>query len=80
MTLAELKPGKLAIIEKVQIGLQIEGLANRLEAIGIIPDRQVQVLRSAWFGGPLHIRVGSTTEVAIRRQEASMIVVNPVKE
>jgi ferrous iron transport protein A len=43
--------------------------------MGIIPDKSIQVLRKAGFGGPLHIRIGSTTEIAIRRQEAEMIKV-----
>ena len=43
--------------------------------MGIISDKPIQVLRKAWFGGPLHIRVGSTTEIAIRQQEAKMVQV-----
>jgi ferrous iron transport protein A len=76
MTLSELKPGKRALVEKIQIcSSHGQGLANRLEAIGIIPNKSITVLRQAWFGGPLHVRVGSTTEIAIRHQEAKTIII-----
>jgi ferrous iron transport protein A len=43
--------------------------------MGIAPNKVVKILRKAWFGGPLHIRIGSTTEVAIRKQEAELVLV-----
>ena len=75
MTLSELELGKLAIVNDIQLKHYNQDLGKRLNAMGIIPDKSIQVLRKAWFGGPLHIRVGSTTEIAIRRQEAEMIQV-----
>jgi ferrous iron transport protein A len=44
-------------------------------ALGIVPEKPIQVLRKAGFGGPLHVRVGVTTEVAIRRREAARVKV-----
>ena len=44
--------------------------------MALIPDKQIQVLPKTWFGRPLHIRVGSTTEIVIRRQEAEMLRVH----
>jgi ferrous iron transport protein A len=79
MTLSELKPGKLALVEGIQNYSQTQGLVNRLEAIGITPNKPVMVLRKAWFGGPLHVRVGSTTEIAIRHQEAKTILLQGVE-
>jgi ferrous iron transport protein A len=73
MTLSELESGKLAVVDQIELKSHRQELGNRLTAMGIIPDKQIQVLRKAWFGGPLHIRVGSTTEIAIRRQEAEMV-------
>jgi ferrous iron transport protein A len=73
MTLSELKPGKLALVKQIENATQNHHLVNRLEAIGIIPNKPILVLRQAWFGGPLHVRVGSTTEIAIRHQEAKNI-------
>jgi len=78
MTLSELKPGSVAIVEKVQLSRHGKGLAKRLEAMGIVPNRPIRVLRKAWFGGPLHIRIGSTTEVAIRKEEATMVLIQPM--
>jgi ferrous iron transport protein A len=43
--------------------------------MGILPDKPIQVLRKAMFGGPIHLRIGSTTEVAMRRTEAQLIAV-----
>lgn len=70
MSLSELKPGQMALIEQVQETTETVGFVQRLAALGIIPHRPIQVLRVAQFGGPLHVRVGTTTEVAIRRREA----------
>lgn len=75
MTLAELSPGKAATIRSIDSNEQGEELLLRLAAMGIVPDKPIQVLRRAWFGGPLHVRVGLTTEVAMRRQEAAQILI-----
>jgi ferrous iron transport protein A len=74
MTLSELEPGKLAFVAKIKVCDQSKGLANRLEAMGIIPNKPITVIRKAWFGGPLHVRIGATTEIAIRHQEAKKII------
>jgi len=75
MKLSELRSGKPAIVDHIQSSQAKEALVKRLAAMGIIPGKPIQVLRKAWFGGPLHIRVGSITEIAIRRQEANMVEV-----
>lgn len=43
--------------------------------MGLIPGKPVQVIHTAWLGGPLVVRVGSTTEIAIRRSEAELVVI-----
>jgi ferrous iron transport protein A len=78
MTLSELKPGKLALVQHIKNCPETQGLVNRLEGIGIIPNKPIMVLRQAWFGGPLHVRVGSTTEIAIRHHEAKTIHLQPI--
>jgi len=78
MNLADLALEKTAVVNRVQTDYCGEALAQRLEALGISPEREVRVLRKAWFGGPLHVRVGATTEVALRRQEAQQILVTPI--
>lgn len=73
MTLSELEPGKIAFVKQIESVTENQNLVNRLEAIGIIPNKPIMVLRQAWFGGPLHVRIGATTEIAIRHQEAKTI-------
>jgi len=75
MTLLDLTVGKVALVDQVALGSHGQGLATRLEAMGIIPNKPIRVLRKAWLGGPLHIQVGSTTEIAIRRQEARNVLI-----
>lgn len=78
MSLLELPIGQVATISHTQASVFGPGFTDRLAALGIIQGRRVEVLRKAILGGPLHIRVGSTTEVAIRRQEAALIFLNPI--
>lgn len=73
MTLSELLPGQTAIVTEILESRYGQGLSNRLEAMGMISNKPVSVIRKAGFGGPLHVRVGLTTEVAIRREEAKMV-------
>jgi ferrous iron transport protein A len=73
MTLAELNTGQMAIVSEIRVGRHGQGLSNRLEAMGMITNKLVTVLRKAGLGGPLHVRIGLTTEVAIRRAEAKMV-------
>ena len=75
MTLLDLVVGKVVLVDQVSLGSHGQGLATRLEAMGIIPNKPIRVLRKAWLGGPLHIQVGSTTEIAIRRQEARNVLI-----
>jgi ferrous iron transport protein A len=51
-------------------------LEQRLQALGFRAGKQISIVRKAWFGGPLHIRVG-TTEVIMRRRDAAAIQVQP---
>ncbi|MFM1843861.1 MAG: hypothetical protein RLZZ490_2604 [Cyanobacteriota bacterium] len=75
MSLLELSVGQIAVVKSIQLGVHGPGLITRLEAMGILPDKPIQVLRKAMFGGPIHLRIGSTTEVAMRRTEAQLIAV-----
>ncbi|MBP0018228.1 MAG: FeoA domain-containing protein [Cyanobacteria bacterium SBLK] len=83
MSLIELQVGILARVEKIadvgeNIALEntaLGRLSQRLQAMGILQDRPIEVLRRSGFGGPLHIRTGQTTELAIRQQEAALIMV-----
>jgi ferrous iron transport protein A len=58
-------------------GVHVEGdLRTRLTALGLEAGKEVQVLRRAGLGGPLHVRVG-TTEIILRRNEAANIQISP---
>jgi ferrous iron transport protein A len=74
ISLSELKPGQIAVIDQVNETPETAGFVQRLAALGIVPQRSIEVLRVAGFGGPLHIRVG-TTEMAIRSTEARSVQV-----
>lgn len=73
MTLSELEAGDVAFVEQVTIDQHGRDLANRLAALGVVANKPIRVLRKAWFGGPLHVRVGLTTEIALRAHEAGMV-------
>ncbi|MCL2924344.1 MAG: ferrous iron transport protein A [Trichodesmium sp. MAG_R04] len=75
MNLADLKIGQIAIVDQV-LNIDCEqGTVQRLAAMGVVSDKPVQVLGKAKFNGPLHIRVGATTEIAIRPHEAEIIII-----
>ncbi len=56
-TLADLSPHQLARICNLRVD---SDLAQRLAALGLRPDREIQVLRRGFLRGPLQVRVGST--------------------
>jgi len=67
--LADLAPGQSATIAAIEAHA---GLRNRLEALGLNRGQRVQMLRGAWFAGPLHVRVGMT-ELMLRRADAARV-------
>jgi ferrous iron transport protein A len=44
--------------------------------LGFRVGREISIVRKAWLGGPLHVRIG-TTEVIMRRRDARAIQVQP---
>lgn len=81
IALTELPIGIFARVEKIvdrRENITSEKLSQRLAAMGILSDRSIEVLRRAGFGGPLHVRAGQTTELAIRQQEAELIIVRVI--
>jgi ferrous iron transport protein A len=72
-TLERLPCGQYAYIK----GVDVQGdLRTRLTALGLETGKEIQVLRRASLGGPLHVRVG-TTEIILRRNEAASIQISP---
>ena len=78
MTLNDFKHQQQGRIERLETTHHGIALTRRLAALGLVPDRIVTLIRRAPLCGPLHVRVGSTTEIALRRAEAACIRVTPV--
>ncbi|MEB3343412.1 FeoA family protein [Okeania sp.] len=75
MNLLHLKTGQIGIVERIISNDDTRGIVQRLEKKGIVSNKPVQVLGKSKLLGPLHIRVGSSREITIQRQEAEMIMV-----
>ncbi len=73
-TLAELPLRHLARVCHLRVEPE---LAQRLIALGLRRDREIEVLRRSWLSGPLLVRVG-TTEFMMRRDAARLIDVEPL--
>lgn len=59
---------------------QEHSMLLRLLEIGFLPGETVQVVaRGGWGGDPIAVRVGQAT-FALRRQEASMVQVQPLDD
>ncbi|AZN38160.1 ferrous iron transport protein A [Iodobacter ciconiae] len=72
MTLADLPLNIPARILSARLDAD---LCQRLAALGLHVQRDVQVIRRGVMGGPLQLRVGST-EFMLRRNDARQIVVD----
>jgi len=77
--LGELNPGASAKIFSVgAVGGCDSSLARRLLEMGLLEGAHVEVLHQAPFGGdPLAVRVRGTL-IALRRNEANFIEVDPL--
>jgi len=72
MPLSEVGIGATAIVRALTIE---EDVAAWLRAVGIGEGESVTVLRSAAFGGPIHVRTGSGGEFALNRALAASVLV-----
>ena len=72
ITLNTLLPGEIATIVAIHAE---EALYLRLQALGFRSGKQIELIRMASFSGPLQVRIG-TTDILLRRIEASKITVN----
>jgi ferrous iron transport protein A len=73
-TLDHFQVGQLGRITEIDADTDLK---QRLAALGLREGFTVRVLRKASFGGPMHVRVG-TTEVIMRRIEAKRLVAVPM--
>ncbi len=73
LLLRQLATGESAIIVRLDVDLELQ---KRLLALGLRVGKAVKVIRRAAFGGPIHVRIG-TTEIILRTAEAALISVSP---
>lgn len=73
LTLERLASGESASVTAINVDGELK---KRLFALGLKEGSHVRVLRYAKFGGPLHLRVG-TSELILRLKEASCICITP---
>lgn len=71
MMLSKLNPGETATIISIHTD---EALHQRLLAMGFRSGKKIELIRKAWFSGPLQVRIG-TTDILLRRTEAEKIMV-----
>ena len=70
-TLADLQVSEKARVSRLCVE---DGLKARLLAMGLASDQELELIRIAPGGGPLHVRVG-TTDLMLRRLDALAVQV-----
>ncbi len=73
LLLRQLAIGESATIVRLDVDHELQ---KRLVALGMRVGKAVKVIRRAAFGGPIHVRIG-TTELILRAAEAALISVSP---
>lgn len=73
-SLSALRSGEFATITALDAHNE---LYLRLTAMGFRIGKQIQLLRSGAFSGPLHVRIG-TTDIMLRRSEGERVKVTTV--
>ncbi len=74
MTLASVKPGQTAVITSIE---SEDESAFRLAELGLVPGREVSVIKTAPLGDPIAVKI-LNYELCLRRREAGSIMVEPV--
>ena len=77
MTLAEIAPNSSCRI--VTAADSHSDLQSRFYALGLFPGADVEVLRYAPAGDPIQVKVGGSTLLSIRKQEALLVNVEVSK-
>ena len=77
MTLTELPPRTLAIVDSVQEVGESDNIARRLRELGFVDGEQVEIVARGPLGAePLLVQVGFT-RFALRRSEAARVRLRP---
>ncbi len=74
MTITDLKPGEIAIIDEFEAYMP----PIKLLELGCLPGSSVEILIEAPMNGPIYVNVNGS-HIAIRRTVASQIAVLPFK-
>ena len=75
MLLSDLPYGRAATVERVEERLAADPIAERLRALGFVAGEPIRVVARGLFGAdPLVVQIGFT-RFALRRAEASRVVV-----
>jgi len=74
MTITDLKPGEIAIIDEFEAYMP----PIKLLELGCLPGSSVEILIEAPINGPIYVNVNGS-HIAIRRTVASQIEVLPFK-
>ncbi|MCS6978012.1 MAG: ferrous iron transport protein A [Gemmatales bacterium] len=76
MTLAELRVGQKAVVDKLEGD---SAIIQRLMEMGLLEGQIVELLGVAPLGDPLEIRLGSY-RLSLRKSEAARILVTPLRD
>jgi len=71
--LSILPAGRCGTIVRIDANAE---LTARMRALGLMPGRQVKVMRRSPFHGPIQVRAGQT-DLIIRRSEAATVQLRP---
>ncbi|NQT32277.1 MAG: ferrous iron transport protein A [Candidatus Omnitrophica bacterium] len=71
MYLTELRNGQTAVVKDIEGG---GGAKDRLESLGIMPEKKITKISSHFWGGPVTVMIGKT-KVAIGHGMAKKIIV-----
>ena len=75
MSLADVKPGRRAVVTKISAG---GALRQRLLDMGVLPETAIDIERVGLGGDPFWVRCQGA-RLALRRSEAQSILVRPVE-
>lgn len=79
MRLSELSRFQTAVVEQVEAIGPADNIAQRLGVIGFVPGETVRITATGPVGGdPLLVQIGFT-RFALRRSEASRVIVSLVQ-
>lgn len=74
--LSQIEIGKKVKIKSINSNLESR---STLAGLGILPGDQLEVISKSIFGSPIYLKHGENNFFALRKNEASMVVVEPIE-